>query len=79
MTELLKSRVADVPSGVESRKFEQVPSTPVTSHGLQEGSPKFPTQSQDGVSPHMAPTHVVNANVRISPFMLFCRFGFSIG
>ncbi|KAL0557139.1 hypothetical protein IC582_005657 [Cucumis melo] len=63
LTELLKSRVADVPSGVESRKFEQVPSTPVTSHGLQEGSPKFLTQSQDGVSPHMAPTHVVNANV----------------
>lgn len=63
LTELLKSRVADVPSGVESRKFEQVPSTPVMSYGKQEGSPQFPAQSQDGVSPHMVPTHAVSANV----------------
>ncbi|XP_038884355.1 nuclear pore complex protein NUP1-like isoform X3 [Benincasa hispida] len=59
LTELLKSRVADVPSGVESGKLEQVPSTPVISYGKQEGCPKFPAQSQDGVSPHMVSTHVV--------------------
>ncbi|KAG6578832.1 Nuclear pore complex protein NUP1, partial [Cucurbita argyrosperma subsp. sororia] len=61
LTELLKSRVADVPSGVESRKFEMVSSTPVISYDIQEGSPKFP--AQEGVRPHMVPTHVVNANV----------------
>ncbi|XP_022938795.1 nuclear pore complex protein NUP1-like isoform X2 [Cucurbita moschata] len=61
LTELLKSRVADVPSGVESRKFEMVSSTPVISYDIQEGSPKFP--AQEGVRPHMVPTHVLNANV----------------
>lgn len=78
LTELLKSRVADVPSGVESRKFEQVPSTPVMSYGKQEGSPQFPAQSQDGVSPHMVPTHAVSANVGISVYT-FYWFGFCIG
>ncbi|XP_022990208.1 nuclear pore complex protein NUP1-like [Cucurbita maxima] len=61
LTELLKSRVVDVPSGVEERKFEHASSTPVISYEIQEGSPKF--RAQDGISSHVVPTQVMRANV----------------
>ena len=53
-----------------------VPPTPVISYDIQEGSPKFP--AQEGVRPHMVPTHVVNANVGIFVYIV-CVLGFFSG
>lgn len=70
MTELLNSRIVDVPSGVEERKFELVPSTPIISYGRREESQKSP--AQDGVSTHMVSTRVMSANVGILCIDFFC-------